>query len=100
MLSCAVCHAAIHNIMLNSYDSYLPNVTLDQTSAYLSTLSPQNSLLLFGNGGNSGINGAGTPSFPNGNYIYVSTSFQQHRDVQDVRMAALTCWINSHCFPS
>ena len=58
--------------MLNSYDSYLPNVTLDQTSAYLSALSPQNSLLLFGNGGNSGINGAGQPSFPNGNYIYVS----------------------------
>ena len=58
--------------MLNSYDSYLPNVTLDQTSAYLSALSPQNSLLLFGNGGNSGINGAGTPAFPNGNYIYVS----------------------------
>ena len=70
---CVVCAcAAVHNIMLNSYDSYLPNTTLDQTSAYLSALSPQNSLLLFGNGGNSGINGAGTPSFPNGNYIYVS----------------------------
>ncbi len=58
--------------MLNSYDSYLPNVTLDETSAYLSALSPQNSLILFGNGGGSGINGTGMPAFVNGNYIYVS----------------------------
>ena len=71
-INSAVCHAAVHNIMLNSYDSYLPNVTLDETSAYLSTLSPQNSLILFGNGGGSGVNGTGMPSFVNGNYIYVS----------------------------
>ena len=57
--------------MLNSYDSYLPNVTLDQTSSFLSALSPQNSLLLFGNGGNSGAAGNGQPAFPTGNYIYV-----------------------------
>ena len=95
-LSRAVCRAAIHNIMLNSYDSYLPNVTLDQTSTYLSATSPQNSLLLFGNGGNSGINGAGTPSFPNGNYIYVSASSQQRCDAPGLRMAALKCWITCY----
>jgi len=59
--------------MLNSYDSYLPNVTLDQTSAFLSALSPQNSELLFGNGGNAGAGGAGQPAFPTGNYIYVGS---------------------------
>lgn len=67
-----LCHAAVHSIMLNSYDSYLPNTTLDQTSAFLSALSPNNATLLFGNAGNAGANGAGGPSFPNGNYVYVS----------------------------
>ena len=69
-----MCCAAVHSIMLNSYDSYLPNTTLDQTSAFLSLLSPQNATLLFGNGGNAGAAGGGSPSFPNGNYIYVSPS--------------------------
>ena len=85
-----MCCVAIHNIMLNSYDSYLPNVTLDQTSSWLSTLSPQNSLLLFGNGGNSGVNGAGTPSFPTGNYIYVSPpSPEQPHAAQSCANAAM-----------
>ena len=60
--------------MLNSYDSYLPNTTLDQTSAFLSAVAPYNSLLLFGNSGSAGFSGTGGPSFPNGNYIYVRPS--------------------------
>lgn len=45
--------AAVHVLMLNSYGSYLPNNTLDQTYNGLSTL-------LYGAGGG--------PSFHDGNY--------------------------------
>lgn len=48
--------AAIHVIMLNSYDSYLPNNTLDVTVNGVSQV-------LFGN--------SGGPSFPTGNYPQV-----------------------------
>ncbi len=61
--------------MLNSYDSYLPNVTLDQTSSYLNAnnTSPFNSLLLFGNAGSGAGAGSGGPAFPTGNYVYVGS---------------------------
>ena len=60
-----MCCAAVHSIMLNSYDSYLPNVTLDQTSSYLNAnnTSPFHSLLLFGNAGSGAGAGGGGPSF-------------------------------------
>ncbi len=60
--------------MLNAYDSYLPNTTLDQTSPFLSATSPQNALDLFGQGSSGGAAGSGYAPYPNGNYIYVSPS--------------------------
>lgn len=55
-LNADVMTAAIHIIMLNAYDSYLPNNTLDATSNGVSQV-------LFGN--------SGGPSFQNGNYPQV-----------------------------
>ena len=81
--------------MLNSYDSYLPNTTLDQTSAFLSALSPQNSLLLFGNSGSAGFSGTGGPSFPNGNYIYVRLSHMT--DNPGARSADVHCCHTRRC---
>ena len=75
--------------MLNSYDSYLPNTTLDQTSAFLSAVAPYNSLLLFGNSGSAGFSGTGGPSFPNGNYIYVRPSHTRLCPERRMRRAAL-----------
>ena len=89
-IAMSVCHAAVHSIMLNSYDSYLPNTTLDQTSAFLSAVAPYNSLLLFGNSGSAGFSGTGGPSFPNGNYIYVRPSHTKTH--QRARCVDLHCF--------
>lgn len=54
-------HAAVHVIMLNAYDGYLPNNTLDVTVNGLSQV-------LLGN--------QGGPSFPTGNYPQVSPALE------------------------
>ena len=51
--------AAIHLVMLNAYDGYLPNNTLDVTTNGVSQV-------LLGN--------SGGPAFPTGNYPQVTNS--------------------------